>query len=56
MESLIGAKIIEYNNKIQYQSYIKVELNDGSCYLITISNSKKFVLSESIKDVSAKND
>ena len=46
MSFLVGAKIIEFSNKVQYQSYIKVQGLDGSFYLITVSNSKKFILSE----------
>lgn len=46
MSFLVGAKIIEFSNNVQYQSYIKVQCLDGSFYLITVSNSKKFILSE----------
>ena len=40
--NLNGAKILNFQNVIQYQSFIEVQTVDGSYYLITISNSKKF--------------
>lgn len=44
MVNIIGAKILEIENRVQYQSYIKVQLENGQCYVLTISNSNKFIL------------
>ena len=41
-----GAEILEFCNDIQYQSSIKIKPKNGRCYLLTISNSKKFIISE----------
>ena len=40
--NLNDARILSFQNEIQYQSFIEVQAADGSFYLITISNSKKF--------------
>ncbi len=41
-----GAEILEFYNHIQYQSSIKIKAKNGRYYLLTISNSKKFIVSE----------
>ena len=41
-----GAEILEFYNHIQYQSSIKIKAKNGRYYLLTVSNSRKFIISE----------
>ena len=46
MVEIKGAEILEFCNHIQYQSSIKIKAKNGRYYLLTVSNSRKFIISE----------
>ena len=50
MCNLIGSKIVEIKNEIQFQSYIMLETETKETYIITISNSKKFIIVKAEED------
>lgn len=43
-QEFIGASIIEFENKLQYQSYIIIRCCNGEEYELAISNAHKFTI------------